>query len=77
MNAKTQSTTHKWAVSVPDWTKHILLVKVGSECRPAGEDDIKDIKDSLDAAFSDPSKPKTVCIVTHHQVQMELVPVRT
>lgn len=68
MNSNSQQ-KHNWVVSVPDWSKYILLVKVGNDLRPAAEDDIQDVKKAVEVAFSDPTKPKTVCIVTHHSVQ--------
>jgi hypothetical protein len=76
MNSNIQQKQHNWVVSVPDWSKYILLVKVGSDCRPAASDDIQDVKKAIEAAFSDPAKPKTVGIVTHHAIQVELLQVR-
>lgn len=77
MNHSNQANkTHEWVVSVPDWSKYIMLVKVGNDQRMAGPADIKEVRDAVEAAFSDPDKPKTVCIVTHHAVQVELLKVK-
>lgn len=47
--------------------KSILIVKLGTDDRPATEEDIKDMEESLLRAF------KNGVLVTHHAVQFEIL----
>lgn len=63
-------------VDAEDFFQHkaILVVKVGSDERPASQKDIADVQECLSLAFKDwPKIPFT--IVTHHAMDFSVVPV--
>ena len=52
-------------INIPTYSKdEILVVKVGTDERPASEDDIKEIQLLLAQAAAN----KSLCIVTHHAI---------
>jgi hypothetical protein len=48
----------------------LIIVRVGSDARPASDEDINDVMMAFDEVLQDPTKK---CIVTHHAVDVEFV----
>lgn len=50
--------------------KEILVVQVGTDSRPAGEADIKDVAKKLKKILRDSGDTETSLFVTHHAINM-------
>jgi len=49
-----------------------ILVKVGSESRPATDTDINEVQEKLTKLFDD-NKVECICFVTHHAISIEIM----
>ena len=57
-------------VIIPKQEEYITIVKVGSDERPAGIEDIKAIQEQLAQTANDPN----LTIVTHHAISFDCIP---
>ena len=49
--------------------KHVIVIKIGSDERPAGTEDIKSVQESLMQVFKEPN----LTIVTHHAFNIDKI----
>lgn len=51
----------------------VLVIKVGTDDRPASEENIKDVAKSIKVLQKTAKKDKFQCLVTHHAIEFSLL----